>query len=349
MFGLSLGAWPFILLLVLLPIGWMALQKRRVRLPLPGIGAAASGGTPESEGGEAGRATGGEGEVRLRRFTVWSAWVPLWRTAALVLTVLALASPVRLVERVEERSEGVTIMLAFDISSSMLAEDFRPQNRIAVARREVSRFVRGREGDRIGLVAFAGEALTVVPGTLDYGILYQAIENLDVGQLRDGTAIGTALATAVNRLRSIEEGSRVVVLLTDGDNNRGDIVPEDAAAAAAALGIRVYTIGVGRDGVAPVPIGRTRFGYQYADMEVTVNDELLDRIARATGGLYFRATDPEALTRIYRRIDELETAPVEEVRMVERAGVRSELLVLALVALAVELLGSATRARRVFA
>ncbi len=345
--GLSLGAWPFLLLLLLLPIGWTALQKRRVRFPLPGIGAASR----STDGDETAADDAGEGEagVRLRSLTLWSAWVPLWRTAALVLTVLALASPVRLVERVEERSEGVTIMLAFDISSSMLAEDFRPQNRIAVARREVTRFVRGRDGDRIGLVAFAGEALTVVPGTLDYGILYQAIENLDVGQLRDGTAIGTALATAVNRLRPIEEGSRVVVLLTDGDNNRGDIGPEDAAAAAAALGMRVYTIGVGRDGVAPVPIGRTRFGYQYADMEVTVNDELLDRIARSTGGLYFRATDPEALNRIYRRIDELETAPVEEVRMVERAGVRSELLLLALIALAVELLGSATRARRVFA
>jgi Ca-activated chloride channel family protein len=346
--GLSLGAWPFILLLLLLPIGWMALQKRRVRFPLPGIGRAAVGRSAEGDEVEAGESTSKVGSIRLRRFTVWSAWAPLWRSAALVLTVLALASPVRLVERVEERSEGVTIMLAFDISSSMLAEDFRPQNRIAVARREVTRFVEGRDGDRIGLVAFAGEALTVVPGTLDYGILYQAIENLDVGQLRDGTAIGTALATAVNRLRSIEEGSRVVVLLTDGDNNRGDIGPDDAAAAAAALGMRVYTIGVGRDGVAPVPIGRTRFGYQYADMEVTVNDELLDRIARATGGLYFRATDPEALTRIYRRIDELETAPVEEVRMVERAGVRSELLILALAALVVELLGSATRARRVF-
>ncbi|NNK47596.1 MAG: VWA domain-containing protein, partial [Gemmatimonadetes bacterium] len=208
MLGLSLGAWPFILLLVLLPIGWAALQKRRVRLPLPGIGAAAGGGGDGADDRSAGPATDVAGAVRLRRFTVWSAWVPLWRTVALILTVLALASPVRLVEKVEERSEGVTIMLAFDISSSMLAEDFRPQNRIAVARREVSRFVRGREGDRIGLVAFAGEALTVVPGTLDYGILYQAIDNLDVGQLRDGTAIGTALATAVNRLRSIEEGSR---------------------------------------------------------------------------------------------------------------------------------------------
>jgi Ca-activated chloride channel family protein len=338
--SVSVGAWPFLLLLLLLPLGWVALKRRRVRMPLPGIAEAA-------RGREAG--PGANGASPLRRLTFWSAWPPIWRTAALVLTVLALSSPVRLVERIEERSEGVTIVLAIDISSSMLAEDFRPQNRISVARREVTRFVQGREGDRIGLVAFAGEALTVVPGTLDYGILYQAVDNLDVGQLRDGTAIGTALATAVNRLRATEEGSRVVVLLTDGDNNRGDISPGDAAAAASALGIRVYTIGVGRDGVAPVPIGRTRFGYQYADMEVTVNDELLDRVARTTGGLYFRATDPEALTRIYRRIDELETAPVEEVRLVERAGVRTELLVLALAALALELLGAATRARRVLA
>jgi Ca-activated chloride channel family protein len=335
---ITLGAWPYLLLLLLVPAGWMALHGRRVRMPLPAIGAASRARKEAEERG-----------LRLRPFTFWSAWSAVWRTVALVLTVLALASPVRLIESVEERSEGVTIMLAFDISSSMLAEDFRPQNRIAVARREVARFIRGRAADRIGLVAFAGEALTVVPGTLDYGILYQAIANLDVGQLRDGTAIGTALATAVNRLRPIPEGSRVVVLLTDGDNNRGDITPEAAAAAAAALGIRVYTIGVGRDGVAPVPIGRTRFGYQYADMEVTVNDELLERVARATGGLYFRATDPEALSRIYGRIDELETAPVEEVRVVERAGVRSELLILALTALALELLGSATRARRVFA
>lgn len=334
----TVSAWPYLLLLCLLPAGWVALHRRRVRMPLPGIGAA-SRATSER----------GEGAVRLRRFTPWSAWSPGWRTAALVLTGLALASPVRVVERVEERSEGVTIMLAFDISSSMLAEDFRPENRISVARREVTRFVAGRRADRIGLVAFAGEALTVVPGTLDHGILFQAVANLDVGQLRDGTAIGTALATAVNRLRSVESGSRVVVLLTDGDNNRGDITPEAAAAAAAALGVRVYTIGVGRDGVAPVPIGRTRFGYQYADMEVSVNDELLERVARATGGLYFRATDPEALSRIYGRINELETAPVEEIRVVERAGIRSELIVLALAALAIELLGAATRARSVLA
>ncbi len=324
MSGLSLAAWPFLLLLLLLPAGWLWAGRRRLRLPLP-------------EAGEF---------LVLWRSRVWRTWVPVWRGTALALVVVALASPQRLVEKVERSSEGVTIMLALDISSSMLAEDFRPDNRIAVAKRELARFVRGRSEDQIGLVAFAGEALTVVPGTLDHELLLQAVGNLEVGQLDDGTAIGTALATAVNRLRSVQTPSRVVVLLTDGDNNRGNISPRQAAAAAVALGIRVYTIGVGRDGVAPVPIGRTRFGYQYAEMEVLVNDELLQDMATATGGLYFRATDPEALARIYQRVDELESAPLEGIRSVEQAGVRSELLLLAMAALVLELVGAATRARR---
>jgi Ca-activated chloride channel family protein len=185
-----------------------------------------------------------------------------------------------------------------------------------------------------------------VPGTLDHDLLVQAVGSLDVGQLEDGTAIGTALATAVNRLRSVEEGARVVVLLTDGDNNRGSIDPLDAAAAAEALGVRLYTIGVGRDGVAPVPIGRTRFGYQYANMPVQVNDELLDAMARRTGGLYFRATDPEGLARIYDRIDALETAPITEERSLERASARRELVVVALLLLFLEMVGSALRGRR---
>lgn len=322
--GLSLGAWPFLLLLLLLPAGWLWAKGRRLRLPFPGVA----------------------GARRPRASRMWDAWVPAWRSVCLALVVLALASPQRTVERVERRSEGVSIVLALDISSSMLAEDFRPDNRIAVAKRELARFVAGRGADQLGLVAFAGEALTVVPGTLDHELLLQAVGNLEVGQLDDGTAIGTALATAVNRLRSVEAPSKVVVLLTDGDNNRGSISPREAAAAAAALGIRVYTIGVGRDGVAPVPIGRTRFGYQYAEMEVLVNDELLADLATATGGLYFRATDPEALTRIYRRIDELESVPLREVRSLEVAGVSRELLVLALAALLLELVGALTRARR---
>jgi Ca-activated chloride channel family protein len=299
-------------------------KRRRRRLPLAGAGT----------------------DLPLSRGGLWALWPILFRLGALVLIVGALAGPVRTVRRVEERSEGTTILIAFDVSSSMLAEDFRPENRLAVARAEVRRFVEGRTNDRIGLVAFAGEALTVRTGTLDHELLLQAVEGLGVGQLEDGTAIGTALATAVNRLGSVKEGSRVVVLLTDGDNNRGSIDPLDAAAAAAALGVRVYTIGVGRDGVAPVPIGRTRFGYQYANMPVQVNDELLEAMATRTGGLYFRATDPEALARIYDRIDALETAPIREERTVERASVRHELVILALLALLFELIGSALRGRR---
>lgn len=325
--GLSFGAWPYLLVLPLLPLAWILRRRRLLRLPYPGAAQAGAGRLPR----------------------LLSAGPATLRTLALAVLVVALASPLRRLEHVESRSEGVAIVLAFDISSSMLAEDFRPDNRLAVARREVSRFVRGRAGDRIGLVAFAGEALTVVPGTLDHEIVLEAIQNLNVGQLEDGTAIGTALATATNRLRKAEGASRVVVLLTDGDNNRGSISPLAAASAAAALGVRVYTIGVGRKGVAPVPIGRTRFGYQYANMEVNVNDELLEAMARASGGLYFRATDPEALSRIYGRIDELERTPLRETRVVEVVGVSVGLLWTALGLVLLELVAAATRARRVLA
>jgi Ca-activated chloride channel family protein len=279
----------------------------------------------------------------------WWHWPTVFRSAALLLVAMALVQPVRIWERIESEREGVAIMLAVDISSSMLAEDFRPDNRIEVAKREVVRFVEGRESDWVGLVAFAGEALTMVPGTLDHTVVETAVENLEAGQLRDGTAIGVALATAANRLRELEPESRIVVLLTDGDNNSGSISPEEATAAAAALGIRIYTIGVGQDGVAPVPVARTAFGYQYANVRVHVNDELLEQMATSTGGLYFRATDPEGLTEIYERINELETTPLREVRTVERVGLRRELLLLALGALLLELLGSATRGRRVWA
>ncbi len=329
MSGLAGTSWPYAVLLALLPVGWLLARHRRVRLPHP----------RPARVGKAGRGQG----------LVWWLWPSVFRSLALALVVLALVQPVRLWERVESEQQGVAIMLAVDISSSMLAEDFRPDNRIEVAKREVIRFVEGRESDWIGLVAFAGEALTMVPGTLDHTVVETAVESLEAGQLRDGTAIGVALATAANRLRDLDPESRVVVLLTDGDNNSGSISPAEAAEAAATLGIRVYTIGVGRDGVAPVPVARTAFGYQYANVRVRVNDELLDQIASRTGGLYFRATEAEGLTRIYDRINELEASPVREVRTVERVGLRREVLVLALAALVLELIGSATRARRVLA
>ena len=329
MSNFSATGFPYLALLLLLPLGWWWMRRHRVRLPYP---------RPER------LATGSRSARR-----VWWHWPTVFRSVALGLVAMALVQPVRIWERIESEREGVAIMLAVDISSSMLAEDFRPDNRIEVAKREVVRFVEGRESDWIGLVAFAGEALTMVPGTLDHAVVETAVEGLEAGQLRDGTAIGVALATAANRLRELEPESRIVVLLTDGDNNSGSISPEEATAAAAALGIRIYTIGVGQDGVAPVPVARTAFGYQYANVRVHVNDELLEQMATSTGGLYFRATDPEGLTRIYDRINELETTPLREVRTVERVGLRRELLLVALGALVLELVGAGTRGRRVWA
>ena len=323
-----MAGWPYLVLLLAIPAGWWLMRAGRIRLPYPDIGGVAHRG-------------GGS------RF--WWILPPLLRSAALALVVITLANPVRVWEQVESEREGVAVVLAVDISSSMLAEDFRPDNRIEVAKREVIRFVEGRESDWIGLVAFAGEAVTMVPGTLDHNVVTTAVERLEAGQLRDGTAIGVALATAANRLRDLDPESRIVILLTDGDNNSGNISPEEATAAAAACGIRVYTIGVGRDGVAPVPVARTAFGYQYANIRVNVNDELLERMATETGGLYFRATDPEGLTRIYERIDELEATPIKEVRTEQRVGMRRELLLAATGLVMLELLALATFARRVWA
>jgi Ca-activated chloride channel family protein len=194
----------------------------------------------------------------------------------------------------------------------MLAEDLSPVNRMEVARSTARDFIRGREYDRIGLVAFAGEALTQVPITIDYPVLYQALEQLQAGSglLEDGTAIGTALATAANRLRRVEGKSRVVVLVTDGENNRGEIDPLTAARATAAYGIKVYTIGIGTEGVARVPVARGPFGVQYASLPVHIDETLLRRIADMTGGKYFRAQTRQRLETIFSEINRLEKTKV---------------------------------------
>ena len=238
---------------------------------------------------------------------------PDWlRSAALAALVLALAGPRTGQSTTEIEAEGIAIALIVDISTSMLAEDFHPQNRLAVAKDEVAKFIRGRQYDRIGLVAFAGEALTQVPLTIDYAVLFRALDQLQTGMLEDGTAIGTAIATAANRLRRAPGESRVMILMTDGENNRGQIDPLTAARAAAAYGIRIYTIGVGSEGVAPIPIARGMFGgYQYANLPVHIDEELLTEIAATTTGQYFRATNEAALDSIYRRIDDLEKTAVE--------------------------------------
>jgi Ca-activated chloride channel homolog len=254
-----------------------------------------------------------------RRAELLLARLPDWfRIGALAALIIALAGPRTGAAAVDVDAEGIAIMLAIDISSSMLAEDFAPHNRMVVARRTVADFIRGRETDRIGLVPFAGEALTHVPLTVDYAVLFRALEQVDVGMLEDGTAIGTAIATAANRLRHASGESRVIILLTDGENNRGEIDPRTAARAAAAFGIRIYTIGVGTEGVARMPVARNLLGgYQYAMLPVRIDEELLRDVAATTGGIYYRATDGAALDSIYRSIDALERSSVEVRRYVE--------------------------------
>ena len=280
-----------LLLLLLLPLWWMIRRRRRPSaIAFSRTGVLARG--PRT------------GERITRAMFVL-------RNVALAALVLALARP-RSTARVENvTSEGINIALAVDLSSSMLAEDFRPRNRLTVAKERLKEFIAARESDRIALVAFAGEALTQVPLTTDYPILMQAVDNLQAGQLEDGTAIGLGIATAANRLRDAPGRSRVMIVMTDGVNNRGSIDPRTAARAASVYGIRIYTIGVGTVGLAPVPVGRGPAGLIYERQPVRIDEVLLSEVARMTGGRYFRARDAAALRNIYEQIDLLERTTVQ--------------------------------------
>jgi Ca-activated chloride channel family protein len=239
-------------------------------------------------------------------------WRPLinWlRILALLALVVALARPQRRYVRQVVESEGIDIVLALDVSGSMLAEDLKP-NRIDAAREVAMDFVDARPADRIGLVVFSGESFTQVPVTPDHDMLRAQIADLHSGVLRDGTAIGAGLATAVDRLRTVPGESRVVILLTDGVNNAGNIDPLTALAIAKTYRVRVYTIGVGTTGQAPFPMN-TPFGVQKTMVPVEIDEALLQRIATETGGKYFRATSNRALESIYEEIDRLEKREVE--------------------------------------
>jgi Ca-activated chloride channel family protein len=238
--------------------------------------------------------------------------LPFARFVALMLLVVALARP-QFVEKQEEiRTEGIDIMLALDISGSMQAEDFKPKNRLHVAKNVVAEFLELIRNDRVGLVVFAGQAFTQCPLTLDYGVLRSLLAGVEIGMIEDGTAIGTALANSVNRLKSSAAKSKVVILLTDGENNSGKIDPETAAKVAEALKVRVYTIGVGKKGGAPIPVEHPVYGKIYArnpdgSLVLTkIDEKSLLQIADITNGQYFRATDAEALKKIYSQILELE-------------------------------------------
>jgi Ca-activated chloride channel homolog len=277
----------------------------------------------------------------------WVMLPPVLRGLALAGLCLAAAGPRIGGDTVEIKQEGIAIVITIDISSSMLAEDFAPSNRLEVAKRQAVGFIRGRTADRIGLVAFAGEALTQVPVTLDYPVIEQAVMDLKIGSLEDGTAIGSGLATAVNRLRRAPDKSKVILLLTDGENNKGLIDPRTAAATAAAFGIKVYTIGVGTIGEAPIPTGRGLGGFRYELLPVRIDEPLLQEIAQKTGGRYFRAKDSEALSRIFRQIDALEKTPIHVTRYTRYDETTRPLILLGLAALALELVIGSTLVVRV--
>ncbi len=229
---------------------------------------------------------------------------------AVALLIIAAARPQSSSDMSRTTSEGIDVVVALDISSSMLARDFTP-NRFEAAKEISSRFMLDRSSDRIGLVVFAGEAFTQAPLTTDHRTLVNLLSQVEMGVISDGTAIGTGLATAVNRLRHSDSPSKVVILLTDGENNSGQIDPLTAAELAKEFGIRVYTIGVGTEGMAPYPAYDQWGDIVYTQMEVKIDEELLTQISDLTGGKYFRATDNAKLTEIYNEIDTLEKIKVE--------------------------------------
>ena len=310
-------------LLVLLPLWWLVRRARRpAAMVFPGTATLA-------------------GVVRTGAPV--ARWLVTLRTVALAAMIVALARPRTGAREDQILSEGIDIIVALDISSSMLAEDFQPQNRLEVAKARIKDFIMARQGDRIGLIAFSAEALTQVPLAVDYAVLLDATDEIQAGMLEDGTAIGTAIATAANRLRDAPGRSRVLVLLTDGENNRGAIDPRTAAQAAAAVGVRIYAIGVGTEGVAPVPVGRGLFGLRYENRPVRIDEALLQDVAKTTGGRYFRARDAAALAHIYEQIDRLERVPMRVKTYVRWTDLYRWPLAIALGALVLELLLAAWR------
>lgn len=228
---------------------------------------------------------------------------------AVVFLILALARPQSVDEWEDISTEGIDIVLSLDISSSMLAKDFDP-DRLEASKELATEFISGRRDDRMGLVVFSGESFTQCPLTTDHAVVINMLREVQTGMIKDGTAIGMGLATAVNRLKDSKAKSKVIILLTDGVNNMGEIAPVTAAEIAESFNIKVYTIGVGSKGMAPYPV-QTQFGTQYRNMEVEIDEEVLKDIAETTHGEYFRATDNNQLKQIYNEIDKLEKSKID--------------------------------------
>lgn len=267
------------------------------------------------------------------------------RMIAIAFLVIVLARPQSLNTWKNVETEGIDIIVTLDISTSMLARDFIP-DRIEAAKDIGIQFVSGRKSDRIGLVVFAGESFTLCPLTTDHVSVVNLFKDVKTGLIEDGTAIGSGLATAVSRLKDSDAISRVIILLTDGVNNKGEIAPLTAAEIAKTYGVRVYTVGVGTQGEAPYPM-QTPFGVRYQNMKVEINESLLTQIAEMTGGKYFRAEDNKALTKVYDEIDKMERIKIEVTEHSKKQEEYRRFAFIALALLAIDVLLRSTILRSI--
>ncbi len=269
------------------------------------------------------------------------------RAVAIIFLAFALARPQSGRKGQETSSEGVDIMLVLDISGSMRAEDFKPHNRLYVAKQVIKEFIEGRHSDRIGLVVFSKKSFTQCPLTLDHGVLFSFLDLVDFGMIEDGTAIGLAIANAVNRLRESDAKSKVVILLSDGRNNAGEIDPLTAAQAAKAMKVKIHTIGAGKPGNAPYPVDDPIFGRRYIYIENEIDESTLMQIAQITGGEYFRAKDEKGLAHIYKQISLMERSEIKVKEYLQYNELFSNYAFVGLVLLVVEIVLANTRYRKI--
>ncbi len=258
------------------------------------------------------------------------------RMLAVALIIISIARP-QLSSATDEKSiEGIDIVLALDVSTSMLAEDFKP-NRLESAKKVAKEFIENRKSDNIGIVVFAGEAYTKCPSTIDHKVLLELLSSTESGQIDDGTAIGDGLATAINRVKDTKTKSKVIILITDGVNNMGAIDPITAASIAKEYNIRIYTIGIGKQGYAPYPY-HTPFGKQYQNVEVKIDEELLKEVATTTGGQYFRSTKNSSLQEIFKEIDKMEKTKIDVSLYKHTKDIGGSFILVVLIILVLEML-----------
>jgi Ca-activated chloride channel family protein len=315
---------PLILILIPLVVGFYLWQRRRRQDPSFRFSSVALAGA--------------SGQTWKTQFAFFP---DLLRLMALVLFVIALAGPQSVLEESRITTEGIDIMLAVDCSGSMAAEDFTLNgeriNRLEVIKNAVAEFIAGRHSDKIGFIAFSAKAYTVCPLTTDYNWLNTNLSRVSLGMIQDGTAIGSAIATSVGRLKNSDAKSKVVILLTDGISNAGSVDPLSAARVAQVEGIKIYTIGAGTKGYAPYPV-RDFFGRTiYQQVKIDIDEDALKKIASITNGQYFRATDTDSLRKIYKEIDALEKTKIEETGFREYKELFVYVLAAALVCLLLEI------------